>query len=131
MFKSVKELVEMCEEQNKKIHEIMLEQEMEVTGLSEADVYAHMDKNLQTMENALDEGLAGVTSTTGLTGGDAVLIKEYLKTGKSLAGPTLLDAVSKAVATNEVNAAMGKICATPQQVLQVLYQACYLVLNRV
>src|SRR5699024_12733399 len=72
-----------------------------------------MDKNLQTMENALDEGLEGVTSTTGLTGGDAVLIKAYLKTGKSLAGPTLLDAVSKAVATNEVNAAMGKICATP------------------
>ena len=31
------------------------------------------------MENALDEGLEGVTSTTGLTGGDAVLIKEYLK----------------------------------------------------
>ncbi|MDW8564788.1 L-serine ammonia-lyase, iron-sulfur-dependent, subunit alpha [Staphylococcus shinii] len=113
MFKSVKELIEMCEAQDKKIHEIMLEQEMEVTGLSEADVYAHMDKNLQTMENALDEGLAGVTSTTGLTGGDAVLIKEYLKSGKSLSGATLLDAVSKAVATNEVNAAMGKICATP------------------
>ncbi|WP_436937924.1 L-serine ammonia-lyase, iron-sulfur-dependent, subunit alpha [Staphylococcus xylosus] len=113
MFKSVKELIVMCEAQDKKIHEIMLEQEMEVTGLSEADVYAHMDKNLQTMENALDEGLAGVTSTTGLTGGDAVLIKEYLKTGKSLSGATLLDAVSKAVATNEVNAAMGKICATP------------------
>lgn len=113
MFKSVKELIEMCEAQDKKIHEIMLEQEMEVTGLSEADVYAHMDKNLQTMENALDEGLAGVTSTTGLTGGDAVLIKEYLKTGKFLSGATLLDAVSKAVATNEVNAAMGKICATP------------------
>lgn len=113
MFKSVKELIEMCEAKDKKIHEIMLKQEMEVTGLSEADVYAHMDKNLQTMENALDEGLAGVTSTTGLTGGDAVLIKEYLKTGKSLSGATLLDAVSKAVATNEVNAAMGKICATP------------------
>ena len=76
MFKSVNELIEMCEAQDKKIHEIMLEQEMEVTGLSEADVYAHMDKNLQTMENALDEGLAGVTSTTGLTGGDAVSIKQ-------------------------------------------------------
>ncbi|MBU0437392.1 L-serine ammonia-lyase, iron-sulfur-dependent, subunit alpha [Staphylococcus succinus] len=113
MFKSVEELIAMCESNDKKIHEIMLEQEMEVTGLSEADVYAHMDKNLQTMENALDEGLAGVTSTTGLTGGDAVLIKEYLESGKSLSGPTLLDAVSKAVATNEVNAAMGKICATP------------------
>ncbi|MCD8898734.1 L-serine ammonia-lyase, iron-sulfur-dependent, subunit alpha [Staphylococcus gallinarum] len=113
MFKSVEELIALCESQNKKIHEIMLEQEMEVTGLSKAEIYAHMDKNLQTMENALEEGLKGVTSTTGLTGGDAVLLQEYIKSGKSLAGPTLLDAVSKAVATNEVNAAMGKICATP------------------
>lgn len=113
MFKSVEELIALCESQNKKIHEIMLEQEMEVTGLSEAEIYAHMDKNLQTMENALEEGLKGVTSTTRLTGGDAVLLQEYIKSGKSLAGPTLLDAVSKAVATNEVNAAMGKICATP------------------
>lgn len=113
MFKSVEELIALCESQNKKIHEIMLEQEMEVTGLSEAEIYAHMDKNLQTMENALEEGLKGVTSTTGLTGGDAVLLQEYIKSSKSLAGPTLLDAVSKAVATNEVNAAMGKICATP------------------
>lgn len=113
MFKSVKELIAICESENKKIHEVMLEQEMEITGLSEEEVYANMDRNLQTMENALDEGLEGVTSTTGLTGGDAVLIKNYLATGKSLAGNTLLDAVSKAVATNEVNAAMGKICATP------------------
>jgi L-serine dehydratase len=113
MFKSVKELIAICESENKMIHEVMLEQEMEVTGLSAEAVYANMDKNLQTMENALDEGLEGVTSTTGLTGGDAVLIKNYLATGKSLAGNTLLDAVSKAVATNEVNAAMGKICATP------------------
>ena len=113
MFKSVKELIEKCETEDKKIYEVMLEQEMEVTGLSEEEVHAHMDKNLQTMENALDEGLEGVTSRTGLTGGDALLIKEYLKTGKSLSGATLLDAVSKAVATNEVNAAMGKICATP------------------
>ena len=57
MFKSVKELIEKCETENKKIYEVMLEQEMEVTGLSEEEVYAHMDKNLQTMENALDDGL--------------------------------------------------------------------------
>ncbi|MEB7420633.1 L-serine ammonia-lyase, iron-sulfur-dependent, subunit alpha [Staphylococcus arlettae] len=113
MFKSIKELVEICETENKKIHEVMLEQEMSITGLTADEVYANMDKNLQTMENALDEGLEGVTSTTGLTGGDAVLIKNYIASGQSLAGNTLLDAVSKAVATNEVNAAMGKICATP------------------
>lgn len=30
-----------------------------------------------------------------------------------MAGPLILDAVSKAIATNEVNAAMGIICANP------------------
>ncbi|NBK48340.1 L-serine ammonia-lyase, iron-sulfur-dependent, subunit alpha [Staphylococcus delphini] len=113
MFKSVKELIERCEAENKAIYEIMLEQEMAVTGMTAEEVYTHMDHNLQTMENALEEGLAGVTSKTGLTGGDAVLMKQYIESGQALAGNLVLDAVSKAVATNEVNAAMGKICATP------------------
>ncbi|WP_251516401.1 MULTISPECIES: L-serine ammonia-lyase, iron-sulfur-dependent, subunit alpha [Staphylococcus] len=113
MFKSVEELITLCEEKDMSIHEVMMEQEKEVTGQSEEEIYDHMDHNLQTMEKALEDGLNGVTSKTGMTGGDAVLIKKYLETGKSLAGATLLDAVSKAVATNEVNAAMGQICATP------------------
>ncbi|WP_105993006.1 MULTISPECIES: L-serine ammonia-lyase, iron-sulfur-dependent, subunit alpha [Staphylococcus] len=113
MFKTVEELVERCETEGKAIHEIMLEQEMSVTGVSADEVYEGMGHHFKTMENALDEGLNGVTSTTGLTGGDAVLIKKYLESGQALSGPILLDAVSKAVATNEVNAAMGKICATP------------------
>lgn len=113
MFQTVEELVKKCETEDKAIHEIMLEQEMEVTGATAEDVYAGMLHHFKTMENALEEGLNGVTSTTGLTGGDAVLIKRYLESGQALSGPILLDAVSKAVATNEVNAAMGKICATP------------------
>ncbi|HHU6750797.1 TPA: L-serine ammonia-lyase, iron-sulfur-dependent, subunit alpha [Staphylococcus pseudintermedius] len=113
MFKSVKELIERCEAESKAIYEIMLEQEMAVTGMTAEEVYTHMDHNLQTMENALEEGLTGVTSKTGLTGGDAVLMKQYIERGQALAGNLVLDAVSKAVATNEVNAAMGKICATP------------------
>ncbi|WP_412520329.1 L-serine ammonia-lyase, iron-sulfur-dependent, subunit alpha [Staphylococcus simulans] len=113
MFQTVEELVQRCETEGKAIHEIMLEQEMDVTGVTAEEVYAGMSHHFKTMENALEEGLNGVTSTTGLTGGDAVLIKRYLVSGQALSGPILLDAVSKAVATNEVNAAMGKICATP------------------
>lgn len=113
MFQTVEELVKRCETEGKAIHEIMLEQEMDVTGATAEEVYAGMSHHFKTMENALEEGLNGVTSTTGLTGGDAVLIKRYLESGQALSGPILLDAVSKAVATNEVNAAMGKICATP------------------
>lgn len=72
-----------------------------------------MDHNLTVMEAAVQKGLEGVTSQTGLTGGDAVKLQAYIRSGKSLSGPLILDAVSKAVATNEVNAAMGTICATP------------------
>lgn len=113
MFKSVQELVAMCELENKKIHEIMIEQEMAISKRSYEDVFADMEKNLVVMEEAVERGLNGVSSPTGLTGMDAVKLKEYIARGNTLSGDLLLDAVSKAVATNEVNAAMGLICATP------------------
>ncbi|WP_042348964.1 L-serine ammonia-lyase, iron-sulfur-dependent, subunit alpha [Bacillus massiliigorillae] len=113
MFRNVTELVELAESQNKKISDIMIEQEMKVTGLSREAVISKMEQNLDVMERAIERGLAGVQSHSGLTGGDAVLLQSYIESGKSLAGPLLLDAVSKAVATNEVNAAMGTVCATP------------------
>jgi L-serine dehydratase len=113
MFRNVAELVSLAEQRQVKIAEIMIRQEIEVTGLSREDVIAKMDQNLTVMERAIERGLNGVKSRTGLTGGDAVLLQNYIQSGKSLTGTLLLDAVSKAVATNEVNAAMGIICATP------------------
>ncbi|WP_227395567.1 L-serine ammonia-lyase, iron-sulfur-dependent, subunit alpha [Jeotgalibacillus aurantiacus] len=113
MFRNVAELVELAESQNKKISDIMIEQEVKVTNRTKEEVLAQMERNLKVMEEAVERGLAGVKSHSGLTGGDAVLLQQYIATGKSLSGDLLLDAVSKAVATNEVNAAMGTICATP------------------
>lgn len=114
MFRNVAELVEIAENENIKISDIMIRQEMEITGRSFEEIFEQMDRNLVVMEEAIERGIKeGVKSVSGLTGGDAVLLQKYMKTGKSLAGDFLLDAVSKAVATNEVNAAMGTICATP------------------
>ncbi|HWO77917.1 MAG TPA: L-serine ammonia-lyase, iron-sulfur-dependent, subunit alpha [Bacillus sp. (in: firmicutes)] len=113
LFRNVAELVNLAESQNKKISDIMIEQEMLVTRRSLEDIMEQMEKNLEVMERSVERGLEGVQSHSGLTGGDAVLIQEYIKKGKTLTGATILDAVSKAVATNEVNAAMGIICATP------------------
>ncbi len=113
MFRNVAELVELANSQNKKISEIMIEQEVAVTGRSREEVLAFMDRNLKVMEQAVERGIKGVTSHSGLTGGDAVLLQKYIEKGNFLTGETILDAVSKAVATNEVNAAMGTICATP------------------
>lgn len=113
LFTSVKELVELAESNNKPISEIMIEQEMLVSRRSREEIIAQMDYSLTIMEEAIEKGLQGVQSTSGLTGGDAVLLQKYMDKGNTLSGNLLLDAVSKAVATNEVNAAMGTICATP------------------
>ncbi|MGE8079199.1 L-serine ammonia-lyase, iron-sulfur-dependent, subunit alpha [Peribacillus loiseleuriae] len=113
MFRNVAELVEMAESQQKKISTVMIEQEIEITGKTREQILKQMENNLDVMEKAVERGLAGVKSVSGLTGGDAVLMQEYIKKGNFLSGEVLLDAVSKAVATNEVNAAMGTICATP------------------
>ncbi|WP_099158057.1 L-serine ammonia-lyase, iron-sulfur-dependent, subunit alpha [Virgibacillus ndiopensis] len=113
MFRTVKELVEIAETENILISEVMIKQEMDVKNLSREEVYAQMEKNLNVMEKAVEDGLNGVKSVTGLTGGDAVLIQNYMKEKTPLSGNIMLDAVSKAMGTNEVNAAMGTICATP------------------
>jgi L-serine dehydratase len=113
MFRNVAELVELATSRNTKISELMIEQEVAVTGRSREDILAMMDRNLTVMEQAVEKGIKGVKSHSGLTGGDAVLLQQYIEKGSFLSGKTILDAVSKAVATNEVNAAMGTICATP------------------
>lgn len=113
LFHNVRELVDRANREQKLISEIMIEQEILITGRSREEIMTQMDRNLTVMEEAVEKGLKGVRSTSGLTGGDAVLLQDYLRKGNTLSGELMLDAVSKAVATNEVNAAMGTICATP------------------
>ena len=113
MFRNVSELVHIAETENIPISEVMIRQEMEETDKTREEVISQMDNNLEVMEKAVEDGLKGVESHSGLTGGDAVLIQKYMSEKKTLSGNLLLDVVSKAVATNEVNAAMGMICATP------------------
>lgn len=113
MFRNVEELIKLAETKGVKIAEVMIEQECFVSGRTRQEVIEQMDRNLTVMEQAVERGLNGVKSHSGLTGGDAVLLQSYIEEGNFLSGQTILDAVSKAVATNEVNAAMGTICATP------------------
>lgn len=112
-FRTVAELVEIAERENIPISEVMIRQEMDIKDRTYQAVFSDMEKNLQVMEDAIKHGLNGVESVTGLTGGDAVLVQKYMQEKTPLSGNILLDAVSKAMATNEVNAAMGVICATP------------------
>lgn len=91
----------------------MLEYEIKQEELTEQEIIAGMKQNLQVMKMAAKRGLEGIKSTTGLTGGDALKLKNYIKTKSTLSGKNILTACATAIATNEVNAAMGIICATP------------------
>lgn len=114
-MESVKELVEKSMSQNIPISELMIQEECATSGASRQEVWDKMKSNLETMRVAVKRGLTGdgVYSKTGLTGGEAVLIKKYRQEHKSLSGDAVMSAVQAAISTNEVNAAMGVVCATP------------------
>lgn len=112
MFRSVEELVAQAEKVGS-FHEVMIQLEMENSQKSREAIREKMSHQLTVMENSVSRGIEGVSSPTGLTGGDATRMNEYLQQGNFLSGETILKAVRNAIATNEVNAAMGLVCATP------------------
>lgn len=93
----------------------MVKEEMELSGKSRDEVRAQMKQNLDVMRDAVIKGTTGdgVESVTGYTGHDAAKLRDYNETHHALSGYEMIDAVKGAIATNEVNAAMGIICATP------------------
>ncbi|CAM3754296.1 L-serine ammonia-lyase, iron-sulfur-dependent, subunit alpha [Alkalicoccus chagannorensis] len=114
MFKTVEELVQTAENENIQLSEVMIRQEMSVHDRTRDEVMSRMEENLNVMERAVNRGITEtVKSVSGLTGGDGKKLHEYMMLHETLSGNLTLDAVSKAMATNEVNAAMGTICATP------------------
>lgn len=115
MFDSIKELVETATESGQPLSELIINAEVENSGVPRDEVWAKMKRNLNTMRQAVTKGQSGegVHSPTGLTGGEAVKIREYLKHHTTLAGDTMMGAVQAAMATSEVNASLGVICATP------------------
>ncbi len=112
LFKSIEELVELANKCGS-IHEAMIQTEVEMSQYSREVVLEHMGKNLDVMTASIEKGVKGVTSVTGLTGGDATKMDAYIKSGNYLGSKTILTAVRNAIAVNEVNAEMGLICATP------------------
>ncbi|MCC4516175.1 L-serine ammonia-lyase, iron-sulfur-dependent, subunit alpha [Limosilactobacillus reuteri] len=115
MYQSVKDLVRTAEIQQKALSELVIEAECHESGSNRKEVWQRMRSNLLTMRAAIKRGEneLGVRSKTGLTGGEAIKLKEYRAKGKTLSGDVMMAAVENAIATNEVNAAMGVICATP------------------
>ncbi|HDG5781872.1 TPA: L-serine ammonia-lyase, iron-sulfur-dependent, subunit alpha [Staphylococcus aureus] len=115
MFDSIRETIDYAVENNMSFADIMVKEEMELSGKSRDEVRAQMKQNLDVMRDAVIKGTTGdgVESVTGYNGHDAAKLRDYNETHHALSGYEMIDAVKGAIATNEVNAAMGIICATP------------------
>ncbi len=112
MFDTIEELVKKAEDRGS-LSELIIEEEMRDSGHSREYIWEQMKYQLNVMNKGIERGIQGVQSKTGLTGGDAKKLHEYIQKGKMISDPTILTAVQNAVGTNEVNASMGLICATP------------------
>lgn len=115
MFASTgRELLNICEKHRISISEYAVRFEELETGRSRKEIVSKMKKNLEVMQEAAEYGLHHeVKSVSGLIGGDAVKIYNYLKGGKSLTGDTMVKAMARAISCSEVNASMGRIVASP------------------
>lgn len=114
-FRTIAELIALAERENLSISEIMLRHEAETMNRPPEEIFIEMEHHLDVMERAVHRGLTeDTTSRSGLTGGDAGRIQDYIKKAPILlSGRDILEAVLRATATSEINAAMGTIVATP------------------
>jgi L-serine dehydratase len=112
MFKSLADAIRTAEEQKTTLSAVALAAESEDGGRPVADIRAALGRALVVMRGAVAQGMVGdLYSASGLVGGDAA----KLRTGPAgpLAGTPFRDILARALAVQEVNAAMGVIVAAP------------------
>ncbi|EGT5618158.1 L-serine ammonia-lyase, iron-sulfur-dependent, subunit alpha [Clostridium perfringens] len=108
------ELLKICKENNFSLAEYAIQYEMESKNCTREDVIKGMEKVLQVMKEAANEGQEKkVYSVSGLIGGDAYKLKKYLEKGNTLTGDVMVGAMARALSCSEVNASMGRIVACP------------------
>ncbi|MEP7088081.1 MAG: L-serine ammonia-lyase, iron-sulfur-dependent, subunit alpha, partial [Gemmatimonadota bacterium] len=112
MYKSLADAIRDAEASGRTLSATALALESKDQGRTVEDIRSALRRALEVMRGAVERGLEGdLRSASGLVGGDALLV------AKSSAGPmsnTLFsDVLARALAVQEVNAAMGVIVAAP------------------
>ena len=109
-----------CEAEDKGLTliDFLLERSAAQLETDKQSVLERMGRMFRVMEESVAFGMTGVKSNSGLTGGSAKKLKEYIETQQSktqpgLLGPVVGTAVMYALAAAEANAAMGRIVAAP------------------
>ena len=112
MYRSLADAIRDAEERQVSLAQLALDTEAKDQGRPVAEIRAALRRALDIMRGAVDKGMTGdLFSASGLVGGDAA----KLRTGPAgpLSGTPFRDILARALAVQEVNAAMGVIVAAP------------------
>ena len=112
MYKSLADAIRDAEAQQITLAQLALETEAQDQGRTVESIRAALLRALDVMRGAVAQGMTGdLYSASGLVGGDAA----KLRTGPAgpLSGTPFRDILARALAVQEVNAAMGVIVAAP------------------
>jgi L-serine dehydratase len=112
MYKSLQEAIRDAEAKHMTLGRLALEVESRDQGRPVEEIRDALRRALTVMRGAVAQGMVGdLYSASGLVGGDAA----KMRTGPAgpLAGTPFRDVLARALAVQEVNAAMGVIVAAP------------------
>lgn len=114
MYDSIGGLLSLAEERHVPLYQIILENEVKLTGRQEEDIFKKLEERFQVMEASAKKALVKPQETVGsLINGISHRHSEYSNKEDSLCGAYLNKVMAFALSCSEVNAAMGRICAAP------------------
>ena len=112
MYKALADAIKDAEGEKKSLAQVALAAESRDQGRPVQDIRAALQRALDVMRSAIEKGLVGdLYSASGLVGGDAAKLRSSAK--GPLAQTPFRDILTRALAVQEVNAAMGVIVAAP------------------
>ncbi|WP_409967588.1 L-serine ammonia-lyase, iron-sulfur-dependent, subunit alpha [Bengtsoniella intestinalis] len=113
-YTSVHELVLLAENTGLSMGELVLKDQSKQGEVAPQVLFDNMKKALQVMKQSVETGLdPDKRSISGLTGGDAYKMHKAVCEGRNICGSVFGNALTKALATSQTNACMGKIVAAP------------------
>lgn len=112
MYKSLADAIRDAEASGRTLSQTALALESKDQGRPIEDIRKALRRALEVMRAAVERGLTGdLRSSSGLVGGDAALV--FASHAGPMSGTLFSDVLARALAVQEVNAAMGVIVAAP------------------
>ncbi len=112
-YHSIRDLLDYCKKQDKKIWEAVLQAETDESGMSKEKIFEKMRFMYRTMREADESYEADLKSQSGMVGGDGEKMRRFNAAGKNLCGGYTGLAMEKALKMGESNACMKRIVAAP------------------